>query len=253
MNRSTDVQPSATPSPTTQPTLADRIEDLLPQTQCTKCGYPGCRPYAQAIAAGEASYNQCPPGGQEGIARLAQLLGRPVIPLNPLNGSEQPRRLALIDEQACIGCTLCIQACPVDAIVGAAKQMHTVLNDLCTGCDLCVAPCPVDCISMEEVTPGRTGWQAWSQTQADAARARHAWRSVRLRRDKEENDARLAAKAAAKLKEVEAAAAGTPEQQAEQARKKAIIQAAIERARLKKLQASDAASQPSDPSPPSRP
>ncbi|WP_432239337.1 electron transport complex subunit RsxB [Herbaspirillum robiniae] len=225
------------PSPSSAPSLADRIEDLLPQTQCTKCGYPACRPYAQAIADGSAPHNQCPPGGAEGIARLSQLLGRPVIPLNPANGVEQPRLLAVIDEQACIGCTLCIQACPVDAIAGAAKQMHTVIDELCTGCELCVAPCPVDCITMETATPGRTGWQAWSQEAADAARARHDWRSVRLKRDKQENDARLAAKAAAKLKEVEAAEAGTPEQQAEQARKKAIIQAAMERARLKKLQA----------------
>ena len=120
-----------------QPTLADRIEDLLPQTQCTKCAYAGCRPYAEAIAAGQAGYNQCPPGGAEGIARLAQLLGKPVIPLNPVNGVERERPVAVIDEDACIGCTLCIQACPVDAIVGAAKQIHTVLPQLCTGCAAC--------------------------------------------------------------------------------------------------------------------
>ncbi|MBP0600195.1 electron transport complex subunit RsxB [Herbaspirillum sp. LeCh32-8] len=234
------MPPSATTSPalpTETSALADRIEDLLPQTQCTKCGYPACRPYAEAIAEGRAGHNQCPPGGAEGIARLAQLLGKPVIPLNPVHGVEQPRLLAVIDEQVCIGCTLCIQACPVDAIVGAAKQMHTVVDDLCTGCELCVAPCPVDCIALVEATPGRSGWQAWSQQQADAARARHDWRNTRLKRDKQENDDRLAAKAAAKLKEVEAAAAGTPEEQAELARKKAIIQAAMERARLKKLEA----------------
>jgi electron transport complex protein RnfB len=214
--------------------LADQIEDLLPQTQCTKCGYPACRPYAEAIADGTADYNQCPPGGVEGIARLADLLGKPVIPLNPANGLERPRPVALIDESLCIGCTLCIQACPVDAIVGAAKQMHTVLPELCTGCDLCVAPCPVDCIAMVEVTPGKTGWDAWSQSQADAARTRHDFRLSRLRREKDENDARLAAKAAAKLKEVSAESASTAEKQAEQRRKKVIIQAAIERARLKK-------------------
>ena len=218
--------------------LADQIEDLLPQTQCTKCGYPACRPYAEAIADGRASYNQCPPGGIEGVARLARLLGKPVIPINPANGAERPRPVAVIDEARCIGCTLCIQACPVDAIMGAAKQMHTVLPDLCTGCDLCVAPCPVDCIAMVEVTPGRTGWDAWSQQQADAARARHDFRLFRLRREREENEARLAAKAAAKLQEVAGESALTPEQQVEQARKKAIIQAAIERARLKKEQAS---------------
>lgn len=220
-------------------TLADQIEDLLPQTQCTKCGYAACRPYAEAVASGEAGYNQCPPGGMQGVARLANFLGKPVIPLNPVNGQERPRPLAVIDESLCIGCTLCIQACPVDAIVGAAKQMHTVINELCTGCDLCVAPCPVDCISMVDVTPGKTGWDAWSQEQADAARKRHDLRSLRLRRDKEENEARLAAKAAAKRKEVEAASASSPEEKKEQDRKKAIIQAAIERARLKKEEMAD--------------
>ncbi len=225
--------------------LADQIEDLLPQTQCTKCGYPACRPYAEAIANGAASYNQCPPGGVEGVARLATLLGKPVIPLNPVNGMERPRPVAVIDESLCIGCTLCIQACPVDAIVGAAKQMHTVMPELCTGCDLCVAPCPVDCIAMVDATPGKTGWEAWSQEQADAARERHAFHVSRLRRDKEENDARLAAKAAAKLKAVEAESTLTPEERTAQERKRAIIQAAMERARLKKEQtATQAATAP---------
>ncbi|MNR83636.1 Electron transport complex protein rnfB [compost metagenome] len=168
---------------------------------------------------------------------MAQLLGKPVIPINPVNGHERPRPVAVIDESLCIGCTLCIQACPVDAIVGAAKQMHTVVNDLCTGCDLCVAPCPVDCIAMVDVTPGKTGWDAWSQAQADDARARHDFRTQRLQREKEENDARLAAKAAAKLQAVQAETPVSAAEQAEQARKKAIIQAAIERARLKKEQA----------------
>ena len=222
------------PPPRPLPTLADRLEDLLPQTQCTRCGYPDCRAYAEAMASGVALYNQCPPGGADGVGRLAQLLKMPVIPLNPVNGLERARPVALIDEALCIGCTLCIQACPVDAIVGAAKQMHTVLPDLCTGCDLCVAPCPVDCIAMIEVTPNETGWDAWSQQQADAARARHAARHIRLQRERDENDARLAAKAAAKLREVEAQSAATPDEQAEQQRKKAIIAAAIERARIKK-------------------
>jgi electron transport complex protein RnfB len=222
---------------TVPPSLADQIEDLLPQTQCTKCGYPACRPYAEAIADGSANYNQCPPGGIEGVARLAHLLGKPVIPINPVNGVERPRPVAFIDENICIGCTLCIQACPVDAIAGAAKQMHTVVAELCTGCDLCVAPCPVDCIYMIEVTPGKTGWDAWSQQQADAARERHDFRIARLKREKEENDARLAAKAAAKLAAVQSETPISEEEKAEQARKKAIIQAAIERARLKKEQA----------------
>lgn len=226
----------------TQKSLADQLEDLLPQTQCTKCGYPACRPYAEAMADGSASYNQCPPGGIEGVARLAHLLGKPVIPINPVNGVERPRPVAVIDESLCIGCTLCIQACPVDAIVGAAKQMHTIVYDLCTGCDLCVAPCPVDCIAMVEVTPGKTGWDAWSQEQADKARALHDFRSLRLQREKEENNARLAAKAAAKLQAVQAETPASEAEQAEQARKKAIIQAAIERARLKKEQAEKDAS-----------
>lgn len=215
-------------------TLADRIEDLLPQTQCTKCGYPACRPYAEAIAAGSASYNQCPPGGAEGVARIAALLGKPVIPINPVHGLERERPVAVIDESACIGCTLCIQACPVDAIVGAAKQMHTVIASLCTGCDLCVPPCPVDCIDMQAATPGRTGWAAWSQADADAARARHDARTSRLQREKQENDARLAAKAIAKLAEVNASHAQSDAERAEKERKRAIIQAAIERSRQQK-------------------
>jgi electron transport complex protein RnfB len=214
-------------------TLADRIEDALPQTQCTKCGYPACRPYAEAIAAGEAPINQCPPGGMEGIVRLSRVTGHPVIPLNPANGFERPRAVAYIDETLCIGCTLCIQACPVDAIMGAAKQMHTILPSLCTGCDLCVAPCPVDCIVMFPVTEEATGWNAWSQQAADAARARHDFRSARLIREREENDARLAAKAVAKLKEVNAESGNTDAELAEKERKRAIIAAAIERARQK--------------------
>jgi electron transport complex protein RnfB len=218
-------------------TLADRLEDLLPQTQCTKCGYPACRPYAEAIASGAAEINQCPPGGMEGVARLAQATGRPVIPINPANGLERPRPVAFIDEALCIGCTLCIQACPVDAILGAAKQMHTILPSLCTGCDLCVAPCPVDCIVMAPRTNDPlhepTGWAAWSQEDADAARARHDFRSERLRREKAENDARLAAKAVEKLRAVTAETTNSADELAEKERKRAIIAAAIERARLK--------------------
>jgi Na+-translocating ferredoxin:NAD+ oxidoreductase subunit B len=126
----------------------DEIDALLPQTQCTRCGYHGCRPYAQAITDGAAPINQCPPGGARTIGALAQLTGRPVLPLNPVNGTEGPDLVAQIDEQACIGCAKCLPPCPVDAIIGAHKQMHTVLLALCTGCELCVAPCPVDCIRM---------------------------------------------------------------------------------------------------------
>jgi len=129
--------------------LVDRIDRLLPQTQCGKCNFKGCRPYAEAIAAGEAEINQCPPGGAAGIRALARLLGRQPLPLNPENGVEKPAAVAVIDEQTCIGCTLCIQACPVDAILGAMKQMHTVIADECTGCELCLPPCPVDCILMK--------------------------------------------------------------------------------------------------------
>jgi electron transport complex protein RnfB len=127
---------------------ADDIDALLPQTQCTRCGHSGCRPYAQSIASGEAAINQCPPGGAPTIAALAALLGRPELPLNPVNGVEGPLLVAQIEEQACIGCAKCLPPCPVDAIVGAQKRMHTVMLALCTGCELCVAPCPVDCIVM---------------------------------------------------------------------------------------------------------
>ena len=133
------------------PVPVDAIDALLPQTQCTKCGFGGCRPYAEAIAEGRAPINRCPPGGAAGIARLARLLDREALPLDPDCGVESPRRQAWIDPAACIGCTKCIQACPVDAIVGGARHMHTVLADLCTGCELCIPPCPVDCIELRVV------------------------------------------------------------------------------------------------------
>lgn len=128
----------------------ERIDAALPQTQCRRCGYPACRPYAEAIARGEAAINRCPPGGTEGVRVLAQITGQPVRPIDPECGAEAPPRLAVIDEDTCIGCTKCIQACPVDAIVGAAKLMHSVMADRCTGCELCLPPCPVDCIAMVE-------------------------------------------------------------------------------------------------------
>jgi electron transport complex protein RnfB len=128
--------------------LIDRIDAALPQTQCTRCGYPACRPYAEAVARFDAAINRCPPGGTEGVRTLARITGQPVLPLDPACGVEAPPTVALIDEDACIGCTKCIQACPVDAIVGASKLMHTVIADLCTGCELCIPPCPVDCIDM---------------------------------------------------------------------------------------------------------
>ena len=139
--------------------LVEKIDAILPQTQCGQCGFPGCKPYATAIAKGEAEINQCPPGGEEGIHKLADLLGREFKPLSAEHGIEKPKSVAIIDEQACIGCTLCIQACPVDAIVGAAKQMHTIVARQCTGCELCLPPCPVDCISMVPLGESVETWK----------------------------------------------------------------------------------------------
>ena len=139
--------------------IVDQIDKLLPQTQCGQCSYAGCRPYATAIAAGEADINRCPPGGEATIQNLAELLDVEPKPLDEEVGTEKPKMLARIDEQRCIGCTLCIQACPVDAILGAAKQMHTVIGAECTGCELCVEPCPVDCIDMVEIVPTTTTWR----------------------------------------------------------------------------------------------
>ncbi|CAN5584862.1 hypothetical protein BH09PSE5_BH09PSE5_38270 [soil metagenome] len=180
--------------------LADRLDAVLPQTQCTRCGFPDCRRYAEAIADGSAAINQCPPGGSEGIARLAAISGvANDHTLNPQNGVEGPLMLAVIDEQWCIGCTLCLDACPVDSIVGAAKQMHSVIDRLCTGCELCIPVCPVDCISLVDASAGRTGWDAWSAEQADQARSRYASKQARVARDKAEADERLAAMARARM------------------------------------------------------
>jgi Na+-translocating ferredoxin:NAD+ oxidoreductase subunit B len=164
--------------------LAARIDALLPQTQCTKCGYAGCRPYAEAIAAGEADIDRCPPGGDAGVARLAQLLGRAAKPLDPAYGAYRAPQVALIDEATCIGCTKCIQACPVDAIVGASKLMHTVIASWCTGCELCIPPCPVDCIVLEP---------APALPEASLSRERHRRRGERLAREERERAERLAA------------------------------------------------------------
>jgi Na+-translocating ferredoxin:NAD+ oxidoreductase subunit B len=139
--------------------LVEKIDAILPQTQCGQCGYPGCKPYAEAIAKGEADINCCPPGGEDGIHKLADLLGREFKPLSGEHGIEKPKSVAVIDEQTCIGCTLCIQACPVDAIVGAAKQMHTIIAAQCTGCELCLAPCPVNCILMVPIAENVVTWK----------------------------------------------------------------------------------------------
>jgi electron transport complex protein RnfB len=162
--------------------LIAEIDAALPQTQCTRCGYPDCHAYAVALAEGVAAINQCPPGGAEGIARLAAITSQPALPLNPAHGVEAPRALAVIDEAWCIGCTLCIKACPVDAIVGAAKQMHLIVADQCTGCELCVPACPVDCIAMVELTPARSGWAGWSAAQAEQARVRYDAHQLRRKR-----------------------------------------------------------------------
>lgn len=163
-------------SPQKSQTLSDAIDAALPQTQCTRCGYPGCRPYAEAIAADQADINQCPPGGDAGIRKLAQITSKPYAPLNAACGIEAPRRLAWIDEDRCIGCTLCIAACPVDAIIGGFKLMHAVIVEDCTGCELCIAPCPVDCIEMRDLD----GPTDWTIEHAEKSRRRFNTRNSRL-------------------------------------------------------------------------
>jgi len=221
--------------------LTDRLEDALPQTQCTKCGYPDCRAYAEAMATGTVLPNRCPPGGVEGITRLSKIL-TPIYPqdafelhpsIDPDCGKERPRPVALIDPKKCIGCTLCIQACPVDAIVGASKQMHIVLTEWCTGCDLCIPPCPVDCISMIDLTENKTGWDAWTPELAAVSRQRYHNREQRLDREIKDNGERLAKKAAAKLAAVNSEKPQSDEARVEQERKRAIIAAAIARAQAK--------------------
>jgi electron transport complex protein RnfB len=212
--------------------LADRLDALLPQTQCTRCGYPDCRSYAEAIATGNAAIDRCPPGGAEGIARLAAATGQALRPLDTSRGHEGPRLLAVIDEAWCIGCTLCIKACPVDCILGASKAMHTVIDDQCTGCELCLPVCPVDCISLVPVTGDRSGWQAWSPAQAEDARLRYHATSQRRDRDRREHDDRLAAKAAAKLADLPAHSHHTDPAVLD--RKRAVIEAALARARARR-------------------
>ncbi len=161
-------------------TLSLRILEVLPQTQCTRCGYPDCAAYADAIADGEAAINQCPPGGDEGIHRLAAVTSQAYLPLNPDNGVQAPRSVVWIDENWCIGCTLCIDACPVDAIIGTHKRMHTVIEAECTGCELCLPVCPVDCMLLENVSGEASGWDAWSASAANQARQRYEARQARL-------------------------------------------------------------------------
>lgn len=212
--------------------LVEQLNNALPQTQCTRCGYPDCQRYAEALALGEADINQCPPGGTEGVERLAALTGQPVRPLNPENGLEGPRTIAIIDEDWCIGCTLCIAACPTDAIVGANKRMHTVVEPYCTGCELCIPACPVDCISLEPIDLNLSGWASWPQELADLARQRYDARTARLQREAVEHDERLQAKAVKKLADLPTHTKGT-EHAPELDRKRAIIEAALAKAKAR--------------------
>ena len=191
--------------------LIDKIDAFLPQTQCGKCGYKGCLPYAQAIASGTADINQCPPGGQEVIGELAELLGVEVKPLNEEFGRERAPHVAVIVEKDCIGCRKCIPACPVDAILGAAKLMHTVIESECTGCELCIAPCPVDCIVMTPAAAAGNSIQPVSRKQKSAlARRRYNARNCRLEREKAERAASLQRKKAALIKSTKSARHSTP-------------------------------------------
>ena len=223
--------------------LAARIDAVLPQTQCTRCGYPDCAAYAQAIAQGKAAINQCPPGGAQGIDRLAAITGQPAMPLSAEHGIEAPRTLAVIDEAWCIGCTLCIKACPTDAILGANKRMHTVINAHCTGCELCIPVCPVDCIQLENASGEATGWNAWSDGQANHARARYAGHQARMQRGNPTAQSQAADAAACTASHGEPVAPGESNAAAQQEdpsrkadSKKDTIAAILARARAQRAQ-----------------
>lgn len=206
---------------TTDPAFVAALEACLPQTQCERCGYHGCRPYAEALALGTTALNRCPPGGEATIARLAALLDRPALSLDPAVGPSRPRVRAVIDEGNCIGCTLCIKACPVDAIVGANKQMHTVLAVACTGCELCLPPCPTDCIRLVPVAAQGDAWPDYTQAEAERARRRAQARRERLararvaqgRRKAEQQRRAEIAQAVARVKARRAAGVGKPERE----------------------------------------
>ena len=212
--------------------LAAQILAALPQTQCTRCGYPDCAAYALAIEEGTAGINQCPPGGDQGIQRLATITGQAWVALNPAHGQEGPRTVAFIDEDWCIGCTLCIKACPTDAILGSNKLMHTIIEAHCTGCELCLPVCPVDCILLENVTGQATGWEAWSAPQANLARQRYESGSARRLREACENDDRLEQMARLKLSDLAEHSQHTDPVVLD--KKRAIIEAALQRARAKR-------------------
>lgn len=201
---------------TARQVLTYKIDAILPQTQCTKCGYEGCLPYAEALGSGEADINRCPPGDEAGMLALAALLNRTPKPIDPECGAPGPQTVAVIHEEHCIGCTLCIKACPVDAIIGANKRMHTVLPDWCTGCDLCVAPCPVDCI---EMVPVNTPELAWTPERANHARKRHQNHLERKRQ--------FSAKHAARTSQIV---------QPTQADKAGVVAAALAKARKRRME-----------------
>ena len=208
--------------------VAERIDAMLPQTQCARCGYPSCGEYSRALAAGQVDLNRCPPGGAPTIEALAKLLDRDPGPLDPTCGAERPWVVARIDEAACIGCTLCIQACPVDAILGAAKRMHTVIEVECTGCELCLEPCPVDCIRLApmhlpdprvDCDTGPSFLERWLRERAPSARRRFENRRQRVRRIRASRSAKAQPERAA-----------MPGRDADRATKQAVIRAAVERA-----------------------
>ncbi|MBA3696096.1 MAG: electron transport complex subunit RsxB [Methylotenera sp.] len=211
--------------------LIARIDAILPQTQCRQCGYEGCKPYAEAIAAGEADINLCPPGGDVGIHALADLLAAEYKPLNTEHGEYKPRAIALIDEATCIGCTLCINACPVDAILGATKHMHTVIASECTGCELCLSPCPVDCISMETIVEVS---DTLKKEAADLARERYNFKLARIEREKSERTQKYAERTQAKRPETNTSSVIGNELNNKIPDKKAVIAAAIARAKAQK-------------------
>lgn len=213
--------------------LAEQVFAALPQTQCTRCGFPDCQAYANAIAKDGVAINQCSPGGAEGIVRLSKITGQAVQPLNPENGIEGPRSVAFIDENWCIGCTLCIDVCPTDAIIGSNKLMHTVIEPHCTGCELCIPVCPVDCIELENVTGQLTGWAAWSKAEADAALNRYNIHSYLSNKYAGNKAILMAAKAEEKLANLSKHSQHTDPAILE--RKRTIIEAALAKARAKHI------------------
>jgi electron transport complex protein RnfB len=222
-------------------TLFQNVLDALPQTQCTRCGYPDCEGYAKAIVFDNVPINQCPPGGSDGIKRLSSITGQKITPLNPANGVEGPVFTAWIDEDVCIGCTLCINACPTDAILGTHKKMHTVIEKYCTGCELCIPVCPVNCILLDNISHAKTAWDAWSLGLAEQAKTRYSAHKLRLHQSGLDQQEKLKAKALEHLKDLDQTTNMPPlkeaqEHQAQLKRKTDIINAALERARIKQEQ-----------------